>query len=660
MPIQGHDEPMDVDDVGLPGSGASSAVASHAADSGAKQPKRKRGQSVATTGGTGVSLSTGDSRKKSKNAQMGSATSTTTAQNISGLPHATQRSRGVAGTPTPKSKNATVPPKPRPLTNQVHTLVPINVDESSSEEDTPDMVISVVKPPKAATKANQAPSTRMVTVDDHYNDEGEESSDGEASPEELEDERSEVEPRDEDCVDIAAEAISFAECTTQDQLEDPRTPHRVDQRPPAPHASSTASSNGSGLCASPASYDDDDPSSPGNDNPNRVVTETPGVAEPASSVRHKSKKEGKRNQKLASEMPILRPGKPLAGSGKPNTTKHTASVPGPTVNTSNTAAITAISWHPRTEVSNALTNKSTGTYAVRLLLLGPEMKAVLQGSFEQGKIFLAFGDGMVYTDPKDIEDMTTPFCSQGILNISKDALITVAENLGYGGEYDIADRLEKGDPKFYVTPLANYTACRIRPYRTEIKQAALHVYPATMKLDSLSLAQLQSLLEGGNFIYPPLTQGRYQYKQPFCGPGVVEVLQAAFFADVQPNNVGTQNINMLTSSLDSHPHELEIPDYMLAISACAIQSVIHDRVHPTADKSMSDFAGPTIENAFKAFMKILLGKRERSLTAYHEFMHELCTKVTGGRATKLHSEISQADILARVDWDDSDDTPTVA
>ncbi len=68
-------------------------------------------------------------------------------------------------------------------------------------------------------------------------------------------------------------------------------------------------------------------------------------------------------------------------------------------------------------------------------------------------------------------------------------------------------------------------------------------------------------------------QGGYQYAQPFAGPGLAEVVKATFFGNTLPYKVGTQNIGLLVLSLPTAPHELEIPDAMLAMAAAAVSSI---------------------------------------------------------------------------------------
>lgn len=144
-------------------------------------------------------------------------------------------------------------------------------------------------------------------------------------------------------------------------------------------------------------------------------------------------------------------------------------------------------------------------------------------------------------------------------------------------------------------------------------------------------------------------QGKFQYAQPFMGPGITDTVKAAFFGNTAPSTVGTENLSTLKSSLSSAPHELEVTDTMLAMAAAAVRnhdaasrdviltilyiqihSVLIDHVHPpvTSKSGATEFAGTALENAFKAYMTILVKMRIKSLTAYHALMHDICMTVT--------------------------------
>ncbi|KAI0822879.1 hypothetical protein BC628DRAFT_1421287 [Trametes gibbosa] len=239
-----------------------------------------------------------------------------------------------------------------------------------------------------------------------------------------------------------------------------------------------------------------------------------------------------------------------------------------------------------------------------------------------------------------------------VTRISFNALISAAEDLGYGGAYDIADRLENGSEQQYMMPIRAYTAHRLRTYRAEIKKAAASAYPSAVGLASMSQETVRNMHTGGNFLYPCMENGKFNYSRPFTGMGLVDVVRTTFFGDANPYKIGHLNISKFTSSLPSAPHELEIPVTMLAMAATAINYVLIDHVNAsTTSTAASEFAGPALGNAFKAYMSILVKLRIASPQAYHKLLHGICMTATGGQAVNVHGNPTQNDILANVDWD---------
>lgn len=140
-----------------------------------------------------------------------------------------------------------------------------------------------------------------------------------------------------------------------------------------------------------------------------------------------------------------------------------------------------------------------------------------------------------------------------------------------------------------------------------------------------------------------LAQNEFLYTRPFSGPGIPDVLRALFFGESQPFKIGTQNLGTFTSSLPTAPHELEIPDAMLALAVNAVRtsprvccyvsssvlqihSVLIDHINPaTADGDrISEFSVTTLHNAYKSNMIILANLRITALGTYHALMHEIC------------------------------------
>ncbi|KAI0823224.1 hypothetical protein BC628DRAFT_1340267 [Trametes gibbosa] len=236
-------------------------------------------------------------------------------------------------------------------------------------------------------------------------------------------------------------------------------------------------------------------------------------------------------------------------------------------------------WLPHTNITEALTWPSLNT----------SVKNVLHASFEHGKRIIAMGDGTVHTDIKATESIPTPF--------------GLHDNLGYNGQHDIADRLERGSEEHYIAPMRY---C-------------------------------------GN---------KFQYAQPFSGPSLVNVIRAAFFGNTKPYQIGFQHLDGFTSSLTSAPHQVEILVQMLAIAATAVNAVLLDHIQSLvgATSKTNKFAGTALENTFRSYMNILVKLRVSSIQKYHALLHKICMSATGGRTVNLHGSATQNDILVNVDW----------
>ncbi|CDO75781.1 hypothetical protein BN946_scf184792.g3 [Trametes cinnabarina] len=535
------------------------------------------------------------------------------------------------------------------------SLSPINSDESSPEpEDARKSAPAVTSVIKAGTTSRSLESDR----EDGVNDEGEDVEDGEQVPEGG-DELEEPESHEEgDLSNLATEAVSFRRVfpasSRATSVDLPQRASDAAVKTPTWHKSSSAEP---------------------------IQSQTP-------ADRRVNHKQSVRERKLAEEMPSIPSRKPLARQRdtrrvltwkNSDTDGDNADDADDIDNISdnnedrNTAADDeSTPWLAHTDISNALRKASANTYSLSLSHCGPEIRRVMQTSFERGKAIIALGDGTDYLKPEQVEGMHTPFEARGLDRIAISAIIAAAEDLGYGNAYDIADRLERGSEQKYIAPMRAYTAQRLRIYRADIKRAAASAYPAAIGLSTMSREALRELHASGNFLYPRLANGDFQYAQPFAGPGVVEVVRAAFFGTTSNHQIGSENINKFTSSLASSMHELEIPALMLAMAAAAVSNGLtprHDITNLNVSRrfpmqinsvlldntdsstSSSEFAGSALDNAFKAYMKILVQLRIKNVQRYHALMHGICMAVTGGNAINLHGNATQNDILANVDWD---------
>ncbi|KAI0639526.1 hypothetical protein C8Q77DRAFT_71064 [Trametes polyzona] len=349
-------------------------------------------------------------------------------------------------------------------------------------------------------------------------------------------------------------------------------------------------------------------------------------------------------RKLTEELPVITtPSRAM--SGGPIVTAN--------VNDSPSPATDDTPWLDRTDISSALKQASANTWTFHIRSCeSAEMQRVLHASFDRGIRYLALG-GVRLKTPDEAENLVTPFGLHGMERISLGALITSAEALGYNAEYDIVQRLQTGSERKYIAPLRTYTMDRLRLYRSNIKKAAASAYPSAVRLPT-SVAAVHRLIDISNFIYPPLPDDKFKYTQPFSGPGLADVVRAAFFGDSSPYQVGLQNINSFTSSLPSAPHEREIPEAMLAMAATAILAVLFDqsvKVGGPGTGAKSEFGGATFDTAFKQYMNILVKLRQVAPAAHHALLHGICIHAIGkNTAVNDLSHFGQDSILGAVDW----------
>ncbi|KAI0765847.1 hypothetical protein BD413DRAFT_615387 [Trametes elegans] len=334
-----------------------------------------------------------------------------------------------------------------------------------------------------------------------------------------------------------------------------------------------------------------------------------------------------RTRKLVEEMPVVKPAKPRTDAGSLGNNGH--------------------------DISSALQTRSRNTYLLKIKGLGREMNDVVHHAFTKARLFLTLGYGNIIEDPEETSQMPTPVGLKGIELLALEALIAAAEERGYDSQYDIADRLERGDEQLYVMPLVRKVQADANRYRNAIRQAIAKSYIASLGLHDKPASMLTALVESNNFLFPIGRDDKRDYAQPFRGPGIVEAVRDAFFSDIDSScKLGMQNVHSLTSSLPSAPHELEIPDFMLAMVACAINATIRDVAAGRPDDSVNptEFASTYLEGLFRGYMRVLVSLRQKNLPRYHALMHDICMAASRGRAMQHHSAVTQAQIVSSVDW----------
>ncbi|KAI0362932.1 hypothetical protein BV20DRAFT_1058508 [Pilatotrama ljubarskyi] len=308
-------------------------------------------------------------------------------------------------------------------------------------------------------------------------------------------------------------------------------------------------------------------------------------------------------------------------------------------------------WLPRTDIDAGLQKARGRKWEILLKPLGPEMRSVLTTSFATGSFRLVFGNKVTDEGPEDrVRVMQSPMAALGMERLAIEALIEAAESLGFGGEGDVAHRLEDGDTERYVAPLREYTAHRLRLTRNAIKKAAAGTLPAALKITSRAADEVKSLLTGSNYIYPCSETGLFDKSKPFSGDGIADVVRAAFFSKQQYLHEGLDHVDSLRSSLPTAPSEREVPISMVALAACAVEAFLID--YAGLGRASGEFASAGLDNSYKAHVVLLQRMCEKRPVVYHCLMHKILRDATNGIALyEATGSLSQEQMLAEVDWD---------
>ncbi|KAG5640600.1 hypothetical protein DXG03_007955 [Asterophora parasitica] len=230
----------------------------------------------------------------------------------------------------------------------------------------------------------------------------------------------------------------------------------------------------------------------------------------------------------------------------------------------------------------------------------------------------------------DVMTMSTPLISSGLEKISTLVAISAAEELGYNGEFDIADCIESDALRDYARPLREHIAHRLALFRTEIKKAVttsmLYEYLGAVVGD---VAGISHLLKASNYLYLK-TENGFDCRRPFRNSVLVAAIREAFFIN---GGIGAKNRQAFLSTLPTAPTEHEVPIFMLCLAA-------------TATGVTLDLSGKVFDSTYKAHFLLLRQIQEKKLPIFHKLMHRIFEE-----ARKDLTEKTQEEILQEVDWE---------
>ncbi|KAG5641263.1 hypothetical protein DXG03_005647 [Asterophora parasitica] len=98
--------------------------------------------------------------------------------------------------------------------------------------------------------------------------------------------------------------------------------------------------------------------------------------------------------------------------------------------------------------------------------------------------------------------MLRPFAPGRLENLASKAAITAAKELGFDGEFDIADHIESNKSGCYSKPLVDHIAHHISLFLTEIRKA-VKLLLLNVELGAIkgNVKGISEILTGSNYLY---------------------------------------------------------------------------------------------------------------------------------------------------------------
>ncbi|THV05938.1 hypothetical protein K435DRAFT_960758 [Dendrothele bispora CBS 962.96] len=308
----------------------------------------------------------------------------------------------------------------------------------------------------------------------------------------------------------------------------------------------------------------------------------------------------------------------------------------PAINPTSTASAatpttTLIPWLEHTDLT---TSQRGRTFTTAMSGQTPEMHKVMEQAIKVGK-------------HKMLLDHTFCPVGQELKQIAFAALIAAAEELGFDGEYDIADRLERGDNDRYIKPLVNYIGQRIGIERSQLKtmQVATVLTAFGFGDSAAGPKQASLLVLSRNYTYPETEAGGYDHRKPFEHPVIGKYIRSMFFGSTLYSGIIADNRDHFTSSIPQKPDELELPKSIVALATAAIHAVLQDYARGCKD----NFPTKELEGIWQTAIRILTNLENVNRTRYHKLMHQLYIDTSGALPLAQHGMTNQQ-IYDTVDW----------
>ncbi|THV04626.1 hypothetical protein K435DRAFT_790842 [Dendrothele bispora CBS 962.96] len=519
-------------------------------------------------------------------------------------------------------------------TTRKHRAPSINIEDSSSDE-------AGLEPPTKQPKrrSNVNVDAAIMSKDDNEDEEAEDSPidldvDMESEDRSLDKDAGRYLEDEAPCFTSKGKAVGGKK--KSQRIESPV----IDDNDHRSHASSIGVGS-----ASPTSDTEDVLSSLGDDAKSDADEQTSGSSDmddengeleeeaPSKIITEKAAK------KLREELPVVSKKSLLtskAAANKVNTyttkSKQAVVTSGDTNNSEST-----LDWGIRTNIVLEPHKESTRSYKLALKGQNSDIRAVI----DRARVVGVF---MLVSDTKKCP------VSKNLKSIALNALITAADELGYGDQGDIADRLEQGDILKYIKPLAKYTAGRISLERKLLKSPVSTVLTA-LGLDNSpqGVAAAAALVRAGDYIYPKTSAGHYDYQSPFMNEVIHKYMSDLFwgnnkFARLLDPFRPRLFVSLLPNSAKTKL-ELEVPKAMVATAACAIHAILLDHSLGTVAK----FPPVGLHRQWKGYIDLLEEMETKNKSRAHKIMHGLYLKASHSVAPATHG-LSEEQIIGRVNW----------
>ncbi|KAJ3859073.1 hypothetical protein EV359DRAFT_68476 [Lentinula novae-zelandiae] len=309
-------------------------------------------------------------------------------------------------------------------------------------------------------------------------------------------------------------------------------------------------------------------------------------------------------------------------------------------------------WMPHTNIILNRYTSTTRTFTLGKNSQNDDVKGVISLAIKCGCLLLFMEPELKEECEEEEYRRNVDACCltvSGLKKLTLDALVWAAEQHGFEGENDMADRLERGDTAKYVNSLIKYVSGHISLERGSLKNYSATIL-AALDIDNspAGIVKAHELVRESNYIYPIGRNGQYDYSRPFKHKVVTRYLNDALFSNSKfsKSYIAPHKAKLFKSSILKRPLELELPKRMLAMASCVIHAVLVD----VGKSKKDDFPPSGLETQWQTFLDILTGLESSSKLNFHMFVHKLYLRASHSVSLTTHG-LSTTEVLRRIDFE---------